>query len=161
MKTFWTHSQAAWEITKDRNKDTAKELSWDPDAQQPQLEIVLQGQEGEGDVLCENTSSTLQSSLSFHPHADTARSRDNSEKQFSKKLFKHNFIDEMLFYPAVGPWTQNIRRLHYWKLTVSTSDLHYASPLPLLHLPSWAPSCPTLIGITSAKPCNSFIGTLS
>lgn len=134
MKTFWTHSQAAWGITKDRNKDTAKELSWDPDAQQPQLEIVLQGQEGEGDVLCENTSSTLQSSLSFHPHADTARSRDNSEKQFSKKLFKHNFIDEMLFYPAVGPWTQNIRRLHYWKLTV------YQWPTLCLSPPSASPS---------------------
>lgn len=89
VRTFWMDSQAAWEITEDRNKDTAKEFSWDPDAQQPRLEIVLQGEEGERHMLRENTSSTPQSSLAFHPHADTARSRNNSEKPFSKKLFKH------------------------------------------------------------------------
>lgn len=138
MRSFWTDSQSAWEIAEDRNKDTARELSRDPDAQQPRLERRAPGTRG-GRTGCARALAARYSLPSpFTPMQTQQEAHATARNSCLTIISSTYFIDEMLFSPAVRPWAQKFKRLQYWKLTVSTSDLHQASPLLLLHLPSWA-----------------------
>lgn len=99
---------------------------------------VFQGQEGKGQAVREHEQHAIIFPLLSPPCKHGKKHTWQWETVLSKSRQALISLTRCYFPPAVGPWTQNVKKLHYWKPSATTSDLHQGSPLPLLHLPSWA-----------------------